>query len=77
MPNNSIENKIECPFYVGMNKTTITCEGALKGNYQTVHHFRNQYDCAEQITQVCCVNNGKKCRHYQLVSILYERGLKK
>ena len=74
---NNIEHSITCPFYLGMGKTTITCEGALKGNYQTVHHFKNQFDCAEHISQVCCVNNGKSCKHYRLVSTLYERELRK
>lgn len=77
MPVYNIEHSITCPFYVGMSKTTITCEGAFKGNYETVHHFQNQFDCAEHISKFCCVNNGKKCKHCQLVSILYEKEIKK
>lgn len=77
MPNNSIENSITCPFYLGMSKTTITCEGALKGNYKTEHRFVNEFDCADHINQFCCVNNGKNFRHYRLVSVLYERELRK
>ena len=64
--------KIQCPFYVTHNNTSITCEGELPRNHRTKHQFGCYADCMRQITQFCSADGGKKCPHYKMVASLYE-----
>jgi hypothetical protein len=68
----NIVAKVECPFFVTHNKTTITCEGALPLNHRTKHSFRNYADCMKHLCRVCCIDGGKKCPHHKMVASLYE-----
>ena len=69
-----IEGKIECPFYIDEGKRYISCEGVIKGT-TCVHSFESEFKKAQHEEGVCSVFGGRKCQHYRMLSVLYERGL--
>ena len=70
----SIEEAIECPFYISERDEFIVCEGLVK-NTRSINKFRSRAEKRTQIETVCSKNCGKKCNHYRAVSLLYERGI--
>lgn len=72
----SIETTIQCPFYIEEDKENIKCEGLLPDTV-CVHLFANSIKKREYEKNVCCVNGGKKCKHYRNVCILYDLGERK
>lgn len=70
----SIEEAIECPFYIAEGDNFIICEGLVK-NVKCVNKFRSKTEKRIQEETVCSKNCGKKCNHYRAVSLLYERGI--
>lgn len=70
----SIEEAIECPFYIAEGEDFIICEGLLK-NTKSINRFPSKALKRLQEETVCSHNCGKKCNHYRAVSLLYERGI--
>lgn len=69
-------NQVECPFYKQTGKNTITCEGVGAG-MECTHRFGSCLEKDEYLNTVCSSNLGKKCHYYRMLSVLYERGIKK
>lgn len=70
----SIEDAIECPFYISESDNFIVCEGLVK-HTKSVNKFRSTVEKRKQLESVCSKNCGKKCNHYRAVAVLYERGI--
>ena len=71
----SIEEIIECPFYIKEGTGFITCEGVLEKTSAT-HRFKNNEDKINYEHRFCCANGGRKCSHFRNLSVLYERGVR-
>ncbi len=70
-----IEGRIECPFYIQEGTNFISCEGVIKGT-SCVHTFGSEKHKLNYETGVCSTMGGRKCHHYRMLSVLYERGLR-
>lgn len=70
----SIEERIECPFYISENGNYIVCEGLMK-SVNCINKFPSKAEKLGYIENYCSVNCGKKCNQYRALSILYERGI--
>ncbi len=71
----AIEDRIECPFYLGEGNCSVICEGILKGT-KCIHRFPSKEIKDTYENSVCCSAGGSRCNHFKSVSSLYERGLR-
>ncbi|MBO5963030.1 MAG: hypothetical protein J6P97_00955 [Bacteroidales bacterium] len=74
----SLDANAECPFFLSQDDRNITCESYIEGNnVKNKVAFRRTGDKQKHFDEVCCCNGGKSCRHYQIMSYLYESGVLK
>lgn len=73
----SVSANVQCPFFVMIGTSTITCEGLIKKT--TVRHsFKTKKHLQVHTSKYCCdFNNYHSCTHCQCLEDLYESGLRK
>lgn len=71
------EGHIECPFCVGQDTTCIHCESYVKEVNNIKLLFRSSNLKKKYIDKYCKVNGGKGCKHYRIMSHLYDSGVLK
>lgn len=68
-----IDALVECPFFISQGDNFIKCESYISQT-KTSFEFRFSRDKKKYVEEICSCGGGKRCRHYRLMSILYERG---
>lgn len=68
------EASIECPFFIRQRENYIRCESFAK-NADCKLVFKSSASKKKHILKVCSVDQGRKCPHYRMMQILYERGV--
>lgn len=66
----SIENYIECPFYLREKDKEIVCEGLIADSV-VIHHFESNRLKTLHERNVCSVKLGRNCPHNKAVSLKY------
>lgn len=69
----SVENKIECPFYIEETQNYILCEGIIANTTQK-NIFSSNEEKLEYELNVCSINGGRKCLHYRNLHKQYDIG---
>ena len=73
----SLDANAECPFFISQDDKHINCESYLGKKVKHSNAFSKKCDKTTYFDEVCCCNGGKSCRHYQIMSYLYESGVLK
>lgn len=65
-------NDVKCPFFVRWTKTSVTCEGIMKGSRCTSQTFKDSADRDYYVKHNCC-EIEPRCEVYKLLMKRYEK----
>jgi hypothetical protein len=72
-----ISANVQCPFFVMIGASTITCEGLIKKT-TAKHSFKSKKHLQVHTSTYCCdFDNYHNCVHCRTLEDLYERGTRK
>lgn len=73
----SVSANVQCPFFVMIGASTITCEGLIK-NTTAKHSFGTKKHLQVHTSTYCCsFENHINCIHCKALNELYNKGVRK